>query len=285
MSEKRYTGNRLGFTLIELLVVIAIIAILIALLVPAVQKVREAAARTQSINNLKQIGLGVHSFHDVNKRVPYNGRQTNQTSPVPYSTWGNKNNLSRSGSWAFQILPFIEQGPLANLGTGSTTPTTARVPIAVYLCPARGRVGAATSSTAPGPFTDYVLNAWLNRPNDGNRNVADNNRSLVSITDGTSNTIFAGHGYLRLADYTSTSGSGWKESIWRGGYGGSARTASQLVRDGTLSQGDRWGSPFAQGAAMCMGDGTVRFFPYTLSGTIFRRFQDPDDGVSVPVPD
>ena len=62
-----------GFTLIELLVVIAIIAILIALLVPAVQKVREAAARTQSTNNLKQLALAMHSFHDAKKRLPDNG--------------------------------------------------------------------------------------------------------------------------------------------------------------------------------------------------------------------
>src|SRR5262245_51070799 len=73
VMKTRLSHERRGFTLIELLVVIAIIAILIALLVPAVQKVREAAARTQSTNNLKQIGLAMQSFHDANKRIPFNG--------------------------------------------------------------------------------------------------------------------------------------------------------------------------------------------------------------------
>src|SRR5215207_8097232 len=93
----RVRKDRRGFTLIELLVVIAIIAILIALLVPAVQKVREAAARTQSINNLKQIGLAFHNYHDSVRHLPFNGTGAAQS--------GNPT----SGSWAFQILPYIEQ--------------------------------------------------------------------------------------------------------------------------------------------------------------------------------
>src|SRR5881397_1140272 len=99
------TPNRLGFTLIELLVVIAIIAILIALLVPAVQKVREAAARTQCTNNLKQIGLAAHNFHDTNKKLPpMYGPFTNPATTL--------------GTVHFWLLPFIEQDNLFKAANG-----------------------------------------------------------------------------------------------------------------------------------------------------------------------
>src|SRR5689334_8789780 len=91
---------RKGFTLIELLVVIAIIAILIALLVPAVQKVREAAARTQCVNNMKQMGLALHGVHDSRKMFPP-GASTDQAPWATGGGWGS--------SWMVFLLPYIEQ--------------------------------------------------------------------------------------------------------------------------------------------------------------------------------
>src|SRR5476649_1396895 len=108
MRTNRTGVPQRGFTLIELLVVIAIIAILIALLVPAVQKVREAAARTQCVNNLKQLGLGVHGYHDAYKQIPPNA------TAIAYS-WASDSAASGPTiwSWIARILPYIEQGALA----------------------------------------------------------------------------------------------------------------------------------------------------------------------------
>src|SRR5438270_7532937 len=99
---------RIGFTLIELLVVIAIIGVLIALLLPAVQKIREAANRTQCANNLKQIGLAVHNFHDTNGVFPTQGGWW--STGVAYDPSGAPYSYKyQTAGWAFQILPYIEQ--------------------------------------------------------------------------------------------------------------------------------------------------------------------------------
>jgi len=216
----RSLRHRVGFTLIELLVVIAIIAILIGLLLPAVQKVREAAARMSCSNNLKQLGIALHSYHDANNRLPPGAA----TDAPPWGTggqWGS--------SWKVFILPYIEQDNLFRLWqfTGSSgfqnvnnLNLTNNMTIKTYRCPSSTlpelQTGMQNGNGSNRMFTSYVGVAGASIEagiaavgccnGSGNINAAggilfaNSAVTMTGITDGTSNTILVGEQSDHLRD-------------------------------------------------------------------------------------
>lgn len=160
---RKWRCFRPSFTLIELLVVIAIIGVLIALLLPAVQKVREAANRISCANNCKQIGLAIHNFHDTYLRFPTSGGEWNHT--VSYGPDGTPLPAGlQVSSWEFQILPFIEQDNLYKLSDIQMPPYPAPIPPAVTGIPAGGHPLASSTSNPPGFFPSGSYMATLDNP-------------------------------------------------------------------------------------------------------------------------
>ena len=187
-----------AFTLVEVLVVLAIIALMLGLLLPAVQKVREAAARTKCLNNLKQIALAAHAYHDARGKIPPGGHST------PPAFFANPDPKYREAewSWLFHILPFIEQDALHREPDVSVIRTT---PVKTYYCPSRRSVALygnrAVTDYAGNSGTDWQgLDGVIRRTSFGRLRFSD-------ITDGQSNTVFAGEKRLNLATF----GTAWDD--------------------------------------------------------------------------
>ncbi len=193
--------HRRGFTLIELLVVIAIIAVLIALLLPAVQQAREAARRTQCKNNLKQLGLALHNYHDTHKKFPQLTFGTEQAPGTGGGLWGSE---WRGNSVHTMMLPYADQAPLYNQydlnrfwdvnAAPNTNRTLGRTKIQTFICPSDPQDVLSTE----GGGNNYGISTGPNLGWEANLSrgygVTHRRRSLsmASITDGTSNTIAFG---------------------------------------------------------------------------------------------
>lgn len=272
---------RPGFTLIELLVVMAIIAILIGMLLPAVQKVREAADRASTSNNLKQIGIACHSHNAAVGFLPWNGHTHN------YANVADPTNSP--GAWGYQILPHLEQEPMYRQMDGTQAKALAMaLPLKMFLCQGRGRPGiniGTDPSDANGPMSDFAINAQINVPGDTSAwqtgmAYANKKRQPQRIKDGSSNTILIGHKAMDTDLYDSISGTGrWDESILSGGWGGVGRAGYTLVRDGPgIGYQNAWGGPFVGAALFTFADGSVRPIGYSTAPGNFQNMIHPNDG-------
>ncbi|MES2791178.1 MAG: DUF1559 domain-containing protein [Planctomycetota bacterium] len=303
---------RRGFTLIELLVVIAIIAVLIALLLPAVQQAREAARRSQCKNNLKQMGLALHNYHDTMQRFPYSGSWF-------LSYHGTPMGLAKEHSFYEYILPYIDQAPLYNkldftinhsAGVNWTALNGSRLTVAQ--CPSNPQAGRGTDKwgnayTMGSHGRDYAPSAgpqnWdnyggtdcvnLGTPtycaapgSDWNsaspeacpgmfsgRNVYSS--GLRDVTDGTSNTILMGEIRSDLTNWYS---------LWVTWEGGAVHTGLKINNPlGVISTGDyhsRYGiaSNHVGGAHVVLADGGVRFLSDNINFATLNYLGGKSDG-------
>ena len=288
--------RRRGFTLIELLVVIAIIAVLIALLLPAVQQAREAARRTQCKNNLKQIGLALHNYHDLFKTFPPGyisvDETTGQMTPVDGGS---------GAGWALLILPQVDQAPLYNrfnLNLRITDPVNApliKTVMPAFVCPSDSapsptwmlhEEGNPTNVLAELATANYVatfgtvsLDDCENPPGTapvsaqgqcvGNGSIYHNSRvKMRDFMDGTSNTVFVGERRTREEnDWWST---------WAGMVAGGEEAGQRVLGcldhrpNHPATHFDDYGSLHVGGTQFLMADGHVRFMSENIDTALYQ---------------
>ena len=290
-----------AFTLIELLVVIAIIAILIGLLLPAVQKVREAAARIKCQNNLKQIGLALHNYHDRRNGLPP-GYQTQVAS--------DNSDLGPGWGWAAYLLADLEQDNLRQqilFNLQISDPLNARQRVAVlsvFVCPSEWKTGTFTVVNASGnPICDvargnYVaMNGVLGVSSDAfdNNGVFLRNKSMKfrDIIDGLSNTLFVGERCSSMSDTT------WTGAVTNGVVPAirypdpadqlaNAEAASALVlahgsrdhlpNNPLVFDADATASFHIHGVNFLFGDGSVKIINNTINGLVYEALLTRDGG-------
>ncbi len=279
--------RRVGFTLIELLVVIAIIAILIGLLLPAVQKVREAAARMSCSNNLKQIGLGLHNYESTYGKLPPG--YTSSTASL------NGDNLGPGWGWGAHLLPYIEQDNLfrqINLGldiTHSSHATLRTTVLRPYRCPSDSpkadlfnvpsETGGILCQLA---FSNYVGCGGTYEVSgfpDNNTGIALRNSAyrLTDVKDGTSNTMFVTERQSSLSPMTTWVGAvtGAINPPLNPGLEDELGQTFVLMQTGELDESRTPNNPLGHvedassrhtgGVNAVFGDGSVRFIRNTIA--------------------